>query len=65
MVTRAYLTSTLGHLGPADEARAIWRELMEINRKYSYVEHVGRLPFKNPADTELTVESLRKAGLAE
>jgi len=64
-LTRAYLASTLGHLGRADEARAIWRELMEINPKYSYVEHVGRLPFKNPADAERIVEGLRKAGLAE
>ena len=64
-LTRAYLASTLGHLGRLDEAREIWRELMEINPKYSYVEHVGRLPFKNPADAERIVEGLRKAGLAE
>jgi len=64
-LTRAYLASTLGHLNRADEAHVIWRELMEINPKYSYCEHVGRLPFKNPADAERIIEGLRRVGLAE
>src|ERR1039457_2939028 len=37
--TRAVLASALGHLGEVDEARRIWRELQEINPKYSFSEH--------------------------
>ena len=59
-LTRAYLASTLGASGPRDEARAIWRELMEINPKYSYVEHVGRLPFKKPRRRRVIVEGLKE-----
>jgi adenylate cyclase len=53
----------LGHLGEAEEARRIWGELMEINPKYSFAEHVGRLPFTNPADVERLWDGLRKAGI--
>jgi adenylate cyclase len=52
-------------LGRPAEAREIWRELMEINPRYSYVDHFGRLPFKNPADADKFTEGLRKAGVAE
>ena len=64
-LSRAYLVSTLGHLGRVEEAHEIWRELMEINPKYSYSEHVGRLPFKNPADAERIIEGFRKAGVVK
>ena len=64
-LSRALLASALGHLGRAEEARQIWRELKEINPRYSYVDHFGRLPFKNPADADKFTDGLRKAGLAE
>jgi len=64
-LSRAFLASALGHLGRLDEARQIWRELMEINPRYSYLEHVGRLPFRNRADPEKFIDGLRKAGVAE
>jgi adenylate cyclase len=64
-LSRALLASALGHLGRAEEARETWRELMEINPRYSYVDHFGRLPFRNPADADKFTEGLRKAGLAE
>ncbi len=64
-LSRAFLASALGHLGRLDEARHIWRELKEINPRYSYVDHFGRLPFKNPADADKFTDGLRKAGLAE
>ncbi len=64
-LSRALLASALGHLGRLDEARQIWRELKEINPRYSYVDHYGRLPFKNPADADKFTDGLRKAGLAE
>jgi adenylate cyclase len=63
-LSRALLASALGHLGRPDEARQIWRELMEINPRYSYVDHFGRLPFRDSADADKFTEGLRKAGLA-
>ena len=64
-LSRAFLASALGHLSDLDEARRIWRELKEINPGYSHVNHVGRLPFRTPADAEKFTDGLRKAGLAE
>ncbi len=63
-VTRAYLASLYGHTDRQDEARGVWRELMEINPQYT-IEHTLRvLPYTNPAPLEQFVEGLRKAGLA-
>jgi len=62
-LTRAFLASALGHLGQIDEAREIWSELKEINPRYSFADHVGRLPFKNQADVDRIKEGLAKAGL--
>jgi len=63
-LSRAFLACALGQLGKADEARQVWRELTEINPRYSFAEHIGRLPFKYPADAAKFAEGLRKAGLA-
>jgi adenylate cyclase len=63
-LSRAFLTVALGHLGEAEEAGQVWRELMEINPKYSFAEHVGRLPFRNKADVDRLAEGLSKAGIA-
>ena len=60
--TRAVLASALGHLGEFDEAHRIWRELVEINPKYSFREHFGRQPFR-PEDVERVAAGLAKAGL--
>ena len=62
--SRAPLASALGHLGEVDEARLVWRELMEINPKYSFSEHFGRLPFKRQEDVKRIVDGLAKAGLS-
>jgi adenylate cyclase len=61
--TRAVLASALGHLGDFDEARRIWRELMEINPHYSFSEHFARQPFTNKDDVGRIAEGLAKAGL--
>jgi adenylate cyclase len=63
--SRAFLASALGHLGRLDEARQIWRELMEINPRYSYVDHLARLPFRTSAEADRIADGLRKAGLVE
>jgi adenylate cyclase len=60
--TRAVLASALGHLDEVDEARRVWRELMEINPKYSFREHFSRQPFR-PEDVERVAAGLAKAGL--
>ena len=61
--SRSALVSALGHLGEADEARRVWRELMEINPKYSFSEHLSRLPFKRKEDAQRLADGLAKAGL--
>ena len=63
-LSRALLVVALGHLGEAEEARRVWRELLAINPKYSFAEHFGRLPFRDPADAARLFEGLRKAGIS-
>ncbi|MDX1374292.1 MAG: tetratricopeptide repeat protein [Burkholderiales bacterium] len=64
-VTRAYLASLYGHTGRSEEARAMWRGLMEVNPKYT-AEHTLRvLPYKDRAPLDQFIEGLRKAGLAQ
>ena len=62
-LSRAFLAVALGHLGEAEEASRVWRELMEINPKYSFAEHVGRLPFQHQADIDRLTEGIRRAGI--
>jgi len=64
-MSRAFLASALGHLGRAEEARRVWQELKQINPRYSFADHVDRLPFKDPADAERIAEGVRKAGLSD
>ena len=62
-VTRACLAALYGHTGRHEEARQMWRELMEINPEYS-LEHMRRImPYKSPATLNRLVDGLRKAGL--
>jgi adenylate cyclase len=63
-LSRAFLAVALGHLGEAEEAGRIWRELMAINPRYSFAEHVARLPFRDQADVDRLAEGLAKAGIA-
>jgi adenylate cyclase len=63
-MSRVLVASAYGHLGRTSEARDEWREALRFNPDYS-LEHRRRvLPYKKPADFELMVEGLRKAGLA-
>ncbi|MBL0373609.1 adenylate/guanylate cyclase domain-containing protein [Rhizobium sp. KVB221] len=63
-LSRAFLAVALGQLGEAEEAARVWRELMGINPKYSFAEHVGRLPFRNKADVDRLTDGLSKAGIS-
>jgi adenylate cyclase len=62
--SRVLLASALGHLGEVDEAHRIWKELKEINPKYSFSQHFGRQPFKREEDVQRIAEGLAKAGLS-
>jgi adenylate cyclase len=61
--SRSALASALGHLGEIEEACRVWRELEEINPKYSFNEHLSRLPFRRKEDAQRLADGLRKAGL--
>jgi adenylate cyclase len=64
-MSRALLAAIYGHLGRVDEARTQWRDLLQINPNYS-IEHRRKvLPHKNPADFDLFVNGLQKAGLLD
>ncbi|MHA1549240.1 MAG: tetratricopeptide repeat protein, partial [Alphaproteobacteria bacterium] len=62
-IGRAMLAATLGHLGEVEEARQIWKDLLEINPTFSMQERIDRLPFADPSDTKRIFEGLAKAGL--
>ena len=62
-VSRVLLAACYGHLGRFDEARMEWQEVFRINPDYSLEHRRKVLPYKNPADFELVVDGLRKAGL--
>jgi adenylate cyclase len=63
-VSRVLLAASYGHLGRFEGAREQWEEVFRINPDYSLEHRRKVLPYKNPADFELVVDGLRKAGLA-
>ncbi len=64
-LSRVLLAACYGHLGRTEEARALWREVLQINPDYSFEYHRRRLPYKDPADLDRIVDGLRKAGVPE
>jgi len=64
-LSRALLASALGHLGRVEEARKIWRELMNINPAYSFTAHMNRQPFVNSTESDKIAAGLAKAGLPD
>ena len=61
--SRAMLASVLGHLGRAEEAKQVWTDLMRVNPRYSFKQHMARLPFEDPSGVEKITEGLAKADL--
>ena len=57
------LASCYALLGRDDEAQAEAAEVLRIDPKFSLVYLEKRMPYKDPADTQLVIGSLRKAGL--
>lgn len=64
-VSRALLAASYGHLGRFAEAHVAWQEVLRVNPDYSLEYRRKVLPYKNPADFELMVEGLRKAGIEQ
>ncbi len=62
-LSRGLLISALGHLGEGDEARRVWAELQKLNPRYSFADHLARLPFSNSADADRIKAGLAKAAL--
>ena len=52
-------------MGRFAEARGEWQEVFRINPDYSLEHRRKVLPYKNPADFELVVDGLRKAGIVQ
>ena len=63
-VSWALLAAAHGQLGDAQAARDAWATLLRINPGFSVERRRRILPYKNPADFELFVEGLEKAGIA-
>ena len=61
--SRMLLASCCGHLGRAEEARAVWAELLKVNPDFSLMQRARVLPYKNPDDFQRIREGLAKAGL--
>ena len=57
------LASCYALLGRDDEAQAEAAEVLRIDPKFSLIYLEKRMPYKDPAHTQLVIGSLRKAGL--
>jgi adenylate cyclase len=61
--SRMLLASCYGHLGSAEDARAVWTELLKVNPDFSLTQRARVLPYKNADDFQRILEGLAKAGL--
>jgi adenylate cyclase len=61
--SRMLLAACYGHRGRAEEARAVWAELMKINPGFSLAQRERVLPYKEPRDFQRIADGLAKAGL--
>jgi hypothetical protein len=59
------LASCYGHLGRAEDARAVWTELLKVNQGFSLTQRARVLPYKNPNDFQRILKGLAKAGLPQ
>jgi adenylate cyclase len=62
--SRMLLASCYGHLGRAEDARAVWAELLKVNPDFSLAQRARVLPYKIPDDFQRIREGLAKAGLS-
>ncbi|MBW8636658.1 adenylate/guanylate cyclase domain-containing protein [Hoeflea sp. WL0058] len=64
-LSRGLMIAALGRLGRVEEARQVRDELSRLKPDYSFAEHIGRLPFQDPADRERIREGYALAGLED
>jgi adenylate cyclase len=64
-MSRAYLASVRGALGQHDEARRLWKELLEINPKFNPARLAKVLPYQDPSWFERFATGLRSAGIIQ
>jgi adenylate cyclase len=64
-VTHLWLTTAYSWAGRLEEARAQAAEVLRIDPKFSLEEQAKRSFYKNRADSDRSLEGLRKAGLPE
>ena len=62
-IGRAWLAATLGHLGEADEARAVWADLMAIKPDFRMAPRLARFGYQRAQDPVLVLAGLARAGL--
>jgi TolB-like protein/Tfp pilus assembly protein PilF len=63
--SHAYLAACHAELGQMEEARAELAETLRLRPNSTIRQFILSEPFKDPADTEAEIASLRKAGLPE
>lgn len=61
-IGRAWLASTLGHIGDTGGAKKTWEELRQINPDFAFE---ARLAFTDPSCVGKVMEGISKAGLAD
>jgi adenylate cyclase len=61
--SRMLLASCYGHLGRAEDARAAWAELLNVNPDFSLMQRARVLPYKDAGDFQRIADGLAKAGL--
>jgi adenylate cyclase len=61
----AFLTASYSELGMDEEAKAMAKQLLKIDPKFTLKSWKFARTYKNPEDTERLLKALRKAGLPE
>jgi adenylate cyclase len=61
--SRMLLAACYGHLGRAEDARAVWADLLKVNPGFSLAQRERVLPYKDPGEFQRIVAGLKKAGL--
>jgi TolB-like protein/Tfp pilus assembly protein PilF len=65
LLAHTCLASCYALLGRDHEAKAESAEVLKIEPNFSVAYYEKRIPYKDPADTKLVLDSFRKAGLPE
>jgi adenylate cyclase len=64
-IGRAWLAASLGHLGEAEEARAIWEDPMKMDLGFDIKTHLARFDYQRPEDPAAVIAGLSKAGIVD